>query len=133
MSADDRLLGAERAARQVRRRRARTPAGDVAAGHFTWRALAGAPLVAVVLVIAALIACDHAGIAFRDPDNVAAQYVVLVGAGVAAGTASAYAVVAHAFVLVPTTILGLLIFWSFGLSFRRVSRQADAEEGAIAS
>jgi hypothetical protein len=54
-----------------------------AQGRFTWRALAAAPLVAVVLVIAAVLACDHAGVAFRDPDNVAAQYVVLVGAGVA--------------------------------------------------
>jgi hypothetical protein len=52
-------------------------------GHFTWRALAGPPLVALCLVIAAVIACDQAGVAFRDPDRVAAQYVVLVGAGVA--------------------------------------------------
>jgi membrane-associated phospholipid phosphatase len=61
--------------------------GDVrqsaTAGHFTWRALAGAPLIAVGLVVAAVIACDHAGVAFRDPDNVAAQYVLMVGAGVA--------------------------------------------------
>lgn len=56
---------------------------DGAAGRFTWRALAGAPLVALGLVIAAVIACDHAGVSFRDPDNVAAQYVLLVGAGVA--------------------------------------------------
>jgi membrane-associated phospholipid phosphatase len=56
---------------------------DGEAGRFTWRALAGAPLVAIGLVVASVIACDHAGIAFRDPDNVAAQYVVLVGAGVA--------------------------------------------------
>lgn len=62
-----------------------------------------------------------------------ATKLVLVSAGVAAGTASAYAVVAHAFILVPTTILGLLIFWSFGLSFRRVARRVEAEEGAIAS
>jgi hypothetical protein len=54
-----------------------------AAGRFTWRALAGAPLVAAGTVVAALIACDEAGVAFRDPDNVAAQYVVMVGAGVA--------------------------------------------------
>jgi hypothetical protein len=53
------------------------------AGRFTWRALAASPLVAVGLVVAAVLACDHAGVAFRDPDNVAAQYVVLVGAGVA--------------------------------------------------
>jgi membrane-associated phospholipid phosphatase len=57
--------------------------GDGSAGHFTWRALAVAPLVAIGLVITAVIACDHAGVAFRDPDNVAAQYVVMVGAGVA--------------------------------------------------
>jgi hypothetical protein len=55
----------------------------MAAGHFTWRALAGGPLVAIVLLIAAIAACEHAGIAFRDPDSVAAQYVLLVGAGVA--------------------------------------------------
>ena len=53
------------------------------AGHFTWRALAGAPVVAALLVVAAVIACGEAGVSFRDPDNVAAQYVVLVGAGVA--------------------------------------------------
>ncbi len=56
---------------------------DASGGSFTWRALAAAPIVAVVLVVAALIACAEAGVAFRDPDNVAAQYVVLVGAGVA--------------------------------------------------
>ena len=33
--------------------------------------------------MAAVIACAEAGVSFRDPDNVAAQYVVLVGAGVA--------------------------------------------------
>ena len=43
------------------------------AGRFTWRALAGAPLVAIGLLVASVIACDHAGIAFRDPDHVAAQ------------------------------------------------------------
>jgi membrane-associated phospholipid phosphatase len=56
---------------------------DTDAGHFTWRALAGAPLVAIGLVVAAVLACNHVGIAFRDPDNVAAQYVLMVGAGVA--------------------------------------------------
>jgi hypothetical protein len=52
-------------------------------GRFTWRALVAAPLVAIATVVWALIACADAGIAFRDPDNVAAQYVVLVGIGVA--------------------------------------------------
>jgi len=61
-----------------------------------------------------------------------ATKLVLVGAGVTAATASAYAVVAHAFVLIPTTILGLLIFWSFGLSFRRVARRVEAEEAEVA-
>jgi membrane-associated phospholipid phosphatase len=57
--------------------------GDASAGHFTWRALAAAPLTAIALVVAAVVACDSAGISFRDPDNVAAGYVVMVGAGVA--------------------------------------------------
>lgn len=57
-----------------------------------------------------------------------ATKLVLRGGGVAAGTASAYAIVAHAFVLVPTTIIGLLIFWSFGLSLRRVRAHVEAEE-----
>lgn len=60
-----------------------------------------------------------------------ATRLVLTGAGVAGATASAYAVVAHAFVLVPTTILGLLIFWSFGVSFRRVTQRVEAEEAAV--
>lgn len=59
-----------------------------------------------------------------------ASRLVLTGAGVATATASAYAVVAHAFVLVPTTILGLLIFWSFGVSFRKVTQRVEAEEAA---
>jgi membrane-associated phospholipid phosphatase len=54
-----------------------------AAGRVTLRALAGAPLVALGTVVAALVACDDAGVAFRDPDHVAAQYVLMVGAGVA--------------------------------------------------
>src|SRR6185436_11012397 len=61
----------------------RSRSEPASAGHFTWRALAGAPVVAVVLLVAAVIACAEAGVSFRDPDNVAAQYVVLVGAGVA--------------------------------------------------
>ena len=61
----------------------RSRSEPASAGHFTWRALAGAPVVAVLLLVAAVIACAEAGVSFRDPDNVAAQYVVLVGAGVA--------------------------------------------------
>jgi len=62
-----------------------------------------------------------------------ATKLVLRGAGVSAATASAYAVVAHAFILIPTTILGLLIFWSFGLSFRKVTQRVEAEEAEVAA
>jgi uncharacterized protein (TIRG00374 family) len=51
-----------------------------------------------------------------------AAKLVVVDAGVADSVAGAYAIVAHAVVLVPTTIIGLIIFWSWGLSFRRVTR-----------
>jgi uncharacterized protein (TIRG00374 family) len=56
--------------------------------------------------------------------------LVLVGAGVPAAVAGAFALVSHALVLVPTTILGLLILWSFGISFRRVVRAEVSEETA---
>lgn len=56
--------------------------------------------------------------------------IVLVGAGVSAATASAYSIVAHAFILVPTTIAGLILFWSFGVSFRGLGRMKVQEEGA---
>ena len=48
-----------------------------------WRLILAAPLVAVVTVVAALIATAEAGFTFRDPDHVAALYVVEVWAGVA--------------------------------------------------
>ena len=38
-------------------------------------------IVALITLVWALVATDDAGVAFRDPDNVAALYVVLVGAG----------------------------------------------------
>jgi hypothetical protein len=50
---------------------------------MTLRALAAAPAVALVTVIAGLVATSEAGVTFRDPDNVAAHYVLEVGAGVA--------------------------------------------------
>jgi len=58
-----------------------------------------------------------------------AAKLVLVGAGVGEGVAGAYSVIAHAVVLIPTTILGLLILWSFGISFRRITnvKTADVE------
>ena len=54
-----------------------------ATDQVTWRALAAPPVIAVLTVIAALIATAEAGVAFRDPDHIAALYVVEVGAGVA--------------------------------------------------
>ena len=39
----------------------RSRAEPASAGHFTWRALAGAPIVAVLLLVAAVIACAEAG------------------------------------------------------------------------
>lgn len=53
--------------------------------------------------------------------------VVLVGAGAERAAASAYAVVSHAFILIPTTILGLILLWSFGVSFRRIVGGPDRE------
>ena len=48
-----------------------------------WRLVSAGPLIAVITTIAALIATRAAGVTFRDPDNVAALYVLEVGAGVA--------------------------------------------------
>lgn len=57
-----------------------------------------------------------------------AAKLVLVGAGVAEGLAAAYAVVSHAVIFVPTTILGLILLWTFGISFRRVSQVRAPED-----
>jgi membrane-associated phospholipid phosphatase len=48
-----------------------------------WRLIAAPPLVAAFTVVMGLIATAEAGFSFRDPDHVAALYVVEVGAGVA--------------------------------------------------
>jgi hypothetical protein len=48
-----------------------------------WRGVLAPPLVALLTLIAALAATDAADVRFRDPDNVAAVYLLLVGAGVA--------------------------------------------------
>src|SRR5688572_18254596 len=57
-----------------------------------------------------------------------AARLVLVGAGVSEGLASAYAVISHAVIFVPTTILGLILLWSFGISFRKVTQVADEQD-----
>jgi hypothetical protein len=53
-----------------------------AAGELSWRAVAAGPAVAVVTVVLALIATHEVGLPLRDPDHVAATYLVLVGFGV---------------------------------------------------
>lgn len=57
----------------------RAVAGDVG---VSWRVLLAAPAVAVATTIVALLAANSAGIPFRDPDHVAAGYVLEVGAGI---------------------------------------------------
>jgi uncharacterized protein (TIRG00374 family) len=60
-----------------------------------------------------------------------AAKLVLVGASVPDGQAGAYAVVSHAVIFVPTTILGLLLLWSFGISFRKVTQVAEEPEPEV--
>ena len=55
--------------------------GTVVAGAG-WRGVLAPPLVAVLTLIAAIAATESAGVRFRDPDNVAAGYLALVGASV---------------------------------------------------
>jgi uncharacterized protein (TIRG00374 family) len=63
-----------------------------------------------------------------------AAKLVLVGAGVDGGLAGAYSIVAHAVIFVPTTIIGLILLWSFGVSFRRISKlDVQETEGTISS
>ncbi len=65
-------------------RRAPAPVGaDRSPPPAGLRAIAAGPAVAGVTLAVALIATKAAGVSFRDPDHVAAQYVVLVGFGVA--------------------------------------------------
>jgi membrane-associated phospholipid phosphatase len=47
------------------------------------RAVIAGPLVALITLVAAFITTRHVGISVRDPDHVAATYLLLVGAGVA--------------------------------------------------
>jgi membrane-associated phospholipid phosphatase len=48
-----------------------------------WRLILSGPIVAVFTLVVGLIAAAEAGFTFRDPDNVAALYVLEVWAGVA--------------------------------------------------
>ncbi len=53
-----------------------------AARGLPWQAVLAGPIVALATVIWALIATHQAHVPFRDPDHVAALYLVLVAAGV---------------------------------------------------
>lgn len=55
-----------------------------------------------------------------------AAKLVLIGAGVPSGLAAAYSIIAHAVIFVPTTILGLILLWSFGISLMRITRERVA-------
>lgn len=60
-----------------------------------------------------------------------AAKLVLIGAGVANAVAGAYAIIAHAVILIPTTVLGLLLLWSFGVSFGKLTHVEVEEEGIV--
>ncbi len=60
-----------------------------------------------------------------------ATRLVLIAAAVDPAVASAYAIVAHGVILIPTTVLGLILLWSFGVSFRRITRVEVDEQGAL--
>lgn len=70
-------------AAEARVRDAVSPVAERKSGEVGWRLVAAPPIVAVITLIAGLIAAAEGGFPFRDPDNVAALYVLEVGAGVA--------------------------------------------------
>lgn len=51
-----------------------------------------------------------------------AAKLVLVNAGIAGGLAGAYAIVAHAVVVAPATVVGLILVWAFGIPIARLGR-----------
>jgi len=58
-----------------------------------------------------------------------ASKLVLVGGGVADNVAGAYSIVAHGVILIPTTVLGLILLWFYGVSFRRITHVQVEEQG----
>lgn len=60
-----------------------------------------------------------------------ATKLVLVGAGVSSGVAGAYAIVAHQLVIIPTTILGLIFLWSFGIAFKKIAEIEPVEKDVL--
>lgn len=51
-----------------------------------------------------------------------AAKLVMVNAGLAGGLAAAYAIVAHAVVVAPATVVGLILLWTFGIPIARLGR-----------
>jgi len=92
-------------------------AGDVNFGHYV--------LLLAAANLAIIVPTFFGG---TGPFEWAAT-LVLVGAGVASAQAGAYSILAHAVIFIPTTVLGLVFLWSYGVSFARVFRpEAPAEE-----
>jgi hypothetical protein len=60
-----------------------TTHSELRSGLARWRVAAAGPIVAVGILLWAIFATDSVGLVVRDPDHVAAQYLVLVGTGVA--------------------------------------------------
>jgi PAP2 superfamily len=60
-----------------------TTYSQLRSGFARWRVVAAGPIVAVGILLWAIVATDSVGLVVRDPDHVAAQYLVLVGTGVA--------------------------------------------------
>jgi hypothetical protein len=60
-----------------------TTHSQLRSGLARWRVAAAGPVVAVGILLWAVFATDSVGLVVRDPDHVAAQYLVLVGTGVA--------------------------------------------------
>jgi uncharacterized membrane protein YbhN (UPF0104 family) len=56
-----------------------------------------------------------------------AAKLVLVGGNVAENVAGAYAIIAHAVILIPTTVLGLILLWVYGVSFKRITNVEVAD------
>ena len=60
-----------------------TTHSQLRSGLARWRVAVAGPLVAAGILLWAILATASVGLVVRDPDHVAAQYLVLVGTGVA--------------------------------------------------
>ena len=98
---------------------------DVAFGH--WLTMAGVLVVAVATSnLGTAVPSSGGGI---GPFEFFAQ-ATLIFFGVGAATASAYAVVLHATMLVPVTLLGLVYLWVGDLSLMRLATASQGDGGS---